>query len=164
MLNLLHRTTLLSLLGLTSSQSISWANTQGFTVANDATSSQEVLIPQTSSNPIPQVSSNPIPPAIPSSATPVVDVSSSIPPIQSRVSNVAGASTFSVSLASPTASAAGTVSTPVGGSAMATSGSGSGSASATSSAVAVQSSAAAAPMKKMGIAGVLAGAAGVMFV
>jgi hypothetical protein len=138
--------TLLSLIGLSSQQQQTSSWGQPFTVDNAATSSQELLLPASTSNgipvPLPAQSSA----VTPSQATP----SPSLPGIQSRVGGSA-ISSFSVSLATPTGSA-GTVSTPLGGS------------GTSAGASAAQSSGAAVGMKKMGVAGVLAGAAGVMMI
>lgn len=125
----LRKTTLLSLLGLTSSQSVTWG--EPFTVDNSATAaaSTEALLPASSQQPGPSLVAS------------------------TSALSVSDASTFSVSLASTTQSRS-TVSTPV-----------SGSAGKSSTGASPQSTGAAAvAYKKMGVAGVLAGAAGVLLV
>jgi hypothetical protein len=136
----LRRTTLFSLIGLSSTQSTSsWG--QPFSVDNGATSSQVNLIP--------------------SSISPT-----SIHPIQSAVSGIASLDTASSTSLSGSHSGS---SSPTG-SRSSTSASTTGSRSLTSasttasSAIAVQSTGAAVVGRQMGFAGVLAGAAGVLFV
>ncbi|KAH7372320.1 hypothetical protein BKA66DRAFT_468691 [Pyrenochaeta sp. MPI-SDFR-AT-0127] len=138
----LRKTTLLSLLGLSSSQSVTWG--EPFTVENSATAaaSTEALLPTPSQRPGPSLEVATSPPSISDASV--------ISGIQSVVSRD---STFSVSLAS-TSQSGGTVSTPI---------SGTGARSTTGASP--QSTGAAAPAyKKMGVAGVLAGAAGVLLV
>ncbi|KAF2831669.1 hypothetical protein CC86DRAFT_142299 [Ophiobolus disseminans] len=174
--SLLHHTTLpfLSLLGLSTPQTVNWNPTNGFTVDNAATSSQEVLLPASSS-----ASVNPIPPPIRSS----LQVATSSPAGLTRTPAV---SSFSVTLPTPSASP-GTVSTPLSGTSVGSSAANSAASSgiltassssangnlttsasasrgptAASSASQVQSSGGAVPMKRLGYVGVLAGAAGVI--
>lgn len=152
----LRQTTLLSLLGLSTQQSVSsWG--EPFTVAPYSTpstlipgntptaaSSQQSLLP--SSNHRSGASSIHASSASPRSSTAASGSPSSAPSASSQ----SPTSSFTVSLPQTTQSAL-TVSTPLSG-------------RASSTTVAVQSTGGAVPLRKMGLAGVMAGAAGVLVI
>ncbi|KAH8732870.1 hypothetical protein GQ44DRAFT_696577 [Phaeosphaeriaceae sp. PMI808] len=153
-------TILLSLLDLSAQQSVtSWG--EPFTVDITASSSREKLA-STSTRPNPSV------PISLASASPSISVSTSTHPSPSVPISLTSASpsisvstslntvsSFTVNLPSPTGSGL-TVSTPLSGSIR--------SGSVTGSATGVQSTGGAVHFRKMGLAGALAGAAGVLFV
>ncbi|CAO2656627.1 Nn.00g054300.m01.CDS01 [Neocucurbitaria sp. VM-36] len=172
----LRRTTLLSLIGLSTQQStVTWG--EPFTVDNSLTDtipaataapteSTEALLSQASSPvPISQASSHALltdsitPTPSPSPTAPVLSAASSdvTSVMSSMQSGVSLDSTFSVSLASPSGSS-GTASTPVSQSVRTVSVSG-GATESTGGAAA-----AATGYRKMGVVGALAGAAGVLLV
>jgi hypothetical protein len=162
----LRRTTLLSILGLSSAQSTSsWG--EPFTVDNGATSSQETLLPSSAPAPPASVSTPLVSDAITSIASEgTTSLSASIrgpPPIQTGVprdssfaANVSSSVVGSVSSGISSGTTSGSVTGTTSGSGRASS-TGSAGSQSTGGAMPVQ-------LKKMGVVGAMAGAAGVLFV